>query len=293
MSLPSDILNDLIALDLPAKKFAGVMAIVGRLVATEEARLVKIREKTALYRSRGGGNIPPEMRLAVFERDKYQCTYCGSSERLECDHIIAVSKGGETSLENLAAACKSCNSRKRDRDRKFLERSNKSPRTFSDTTKDNSGLSADGPFPKQKVSPVTPSKTQPLSEEIDRARAREVHADFLEAIGVAADDPALFGAVHSISALLSRGFSRETILAGAARAMAGKSKPPNWPYFAKVIETENEQRSSPAKPEFLNAKTPQRGGIMEAVNAHIERLERDESGDSPPRRDPPRLLSNG
>ena len=89
-------------------------------------------------------SIPKEMQLAVWFRDDWHCQYCGDAiffspslylmelmspghgyydqhgkrgsmlKILEnrcacCDHIIPVAKGGETSLDNLIAACFSCN----------------------------------------------------------------------------------------------------------------------------------------------------------------------------------------
>lgn len=53
-----------------------------------------------------------ELRRTVFERDGWQCVYCGSSDNLEADHIVPLSKGGRSTLDNLSAACKSCNSSK-------------------------------------------------------------------------------------------------------------------------------------------------------------------------------------
>jgi hypothetical protein len=50
------------------------------------------------------------LRAIVFARDHYTCRYCSiSSVRLECDHVIPVSRGGKTKLENLVAACLPCN----------------------------------------------------------------------------------------------------------------------------------------------------------------------------------------
>lgn len=42
------------------------------------------------------------------------CFYCGSTERLTVDHVIAIARGGRDSIGNLVSACKSCNSQKRD-----------------------------------------------------------------------------------------------------------------------------------------------------------------------------------
>lgn len=56
----------------------------------------------------------PTIRLQVLERDNWECQYCGA-EATAVDHIIARSRGGTNDMENLVAACKPCNSRKRDR----------------------------------------------------------------------------------------------------------------------------------------------------------------------------------
>lgn len=51
-----------------------------------------------------------EIRAAVFERDKFTCTYCGErGGKLECDHIHPISKGGSNELDNLTTACFACN----------------------------------------------------------------------------------------------------------------------------------------------------------------------------------------
>lgn len=56
------------------------------------------------------------LRTEVFERDDYTCTYCGErGGRLECDHIVPVSRGGEHELENLTTACFRCNRSKRNK----------------------------------------------------------------------------------------------------------------------------------------------------------------------------------
>lgn len=53
-------------------------------------------------------------RRAVFLRDDHTCQYCGA-EAESIDHVIPRSRGGEHSWENVVAACKRCNSAKRDR----------------------------------------------------------------------------------------------------------------------------------------------------------------------------------
>ncbi|RSV11654.1 HNH endonuclease, partial [Sphingomonas sp. ABOLF] len=112
------------------------------------------RARTALYRSRGGGAIPGWMRQQVFERDGFQCCDCGAEDRLECDHVVPVSKGGETTLENLQTLCKPCNARKRDRIRKSDQRGQ--TRTNSDTA-GSPVDSADEPAPSP--SPLSSPQT--------------------------------------------------------------------------------------------------------------------------------------
>lgn len=51
----------------------------------------------------------------IFARDENICKICGSTERLEIDHIIPLSKGGSNELKNLQILCRHCNSVKRDK----------------------------------------------------------------------------------------------------------------------------------------------------------------------------------
>jgi 5-methylcytosine-specific restriction endonuclease McrA len=53
-------------------------------------------------------------RRAVFARDDYRCQYCGEHAD-SIDHVVPRSRGGPHDWENLAAACRPCNTAKRDR----------------------------------------------------------------------------------------------------------------------------------------------------------------------------------
>lgn len=56
-----------------------------------------------------------ENRMKIYERDNYQCTYCGKQLTrftATLDHIMPVSEGGDNSAVNLKTACLQCNSRK-------------------------------------------------------------------------------------------------------------------------------------------------------------------------------------
>lgn len=53
------------------------------------------------------------LRYEVLKRDQYRCCICGSTAKdgvkLEVDHIIPVSKGGRTVMDNLQVLCERCN----------------------------------------------------------------------------------------------------------------------------------------------------------------------------------------
>ena len=53
-------------------------------------------------------------RRAVFARDDSRCQYCGGHAD-SIDHVVPRSKGGPHEWDNVVAACRPCNLRKRDR----------------------------------------------------------------------------------------------------------------------------------------------------------------------------------
>lgn len=58
-------------------------------------------------------SLTDQQKQIILERDGYACRYCGSkSGPFEFDHVYPVSKGGETSINNIVTACQKCNSRK-------------------------------------------------------------------------------------------------------------------------------------------------------------------------------------
>ena len=66
----------------------------------------------------GFADLQQRMRFKTFRRDSFTCRYCGKSPlkdvsvTLQCDHILSIQSGGETTMSNLVTACTDCNSGK-------------------------------------------------------------------------------------------------------------------------------------------------------------------------------------
>lgn len=70
--------------------------------------------------------IRPEKRAAIYERDGWECAYCGRGPRdrrsprqaqtiLTLDHLTPRCQGGGNEAGNLVTACKACNSSRQDK----------------------------------------------------------------------------------------------------------------------------------------------------------------------------------
>ena len=83
----------------------------------EPCRLQLVRRRSAARGTRqqqGYGNDWLRLSRQVVERDGGTCRYCGGPATT-ADHVIPKSRGGSDDPSNLVAACRSCNSAKRDR----------------------------------------------------------------------------------------------------------------------------------------------------------------------------------
>jgi hypothetical protein len=84
-----------------------------KLELSEVNLLKKQRRNLVLEHNR---MIPPDVKLAVWTRDKGRCVKCGSQNNLHFDHIIPFSKGGSSLVsENIQILCAKHNIGKRDK----------------------------------------------------------------------------------------------------------------------------------------------------------------------------------
>jgi 5-methylcytosine-specific restriction endonuclease McrA len=65
-------------------------------------------------RRRGYGSTWEKIRLVILQRDGYRCVQCGSTDNMQVDHILPLSKGGTHHPDNLRALCRRCNLARRD-----------------------------------------------------------------------------------------------------------------------------------------------------------------------------------
>lgn len=82
------------------------------------ARQPEVRNKIERIRDHQKRAGVPFCRIAweiVCQKYNNSCIYCGSSERITIEHRQPISLGGNNSFHNLAPACLSCNSGKRNK----------------------------------------------------------------------------------------------------------------------------------------------------------------------------------
>lgn len=75
------------------------------------SRVRQYRERMAQTKGNSGEDYAKNREFLML-RDDGKCVYCGGDEKLCIDHMVPLILGGTHSLDNLAIACKRCNSGK-------------------------------------------------------------------------------------------------------------------------------------------------------------------------------------
>ena len=75
------------------------------LVPVEEVNLFDKQQRRDRQQR---GYVSTQVGEAVLQRDQYHCLACGSTANLTIAHILPVSRGGNSAIENLQTLCASC-----------------------------------------------------------------------------------------------------------------------------------------------------------------------------------------
>lgn len=82
----------------------------GKMINKRNLQRRRARKQGAIY------NYPKETWEVTLSKFNDECAYCGSSEDLQQEHIIPMSKEGNYTKQNIIPACSFCNASKKDRD---------------------------------------------------------------------------------------------------------------------------------------------------------------------------------
>jgi 5-methylcytosine-specific restriction endonuclease McrA len=119
-----DAIRRLMKVGLDNEKFAQVVLLLADVFdeAGDAEQLNRIRESQRVRsaRRRAINDVSEtewyQLRAEVFARDGERCAYCGDETGPHhVDHVLPLSKGGKSVLDNLVVACAPCNASKRDK----------------------------------------------------------------------------------------------------------------------------------------------------------------------------------
>ena len=89
-----------------------------RYSQTEKGRLTNVTKRAR--RKNKSSQLPSSLTvedwISCQNHFEHKCCYCGKELKLEQDHFVALSNGGEYTKNNIVPACKSCNSSKNNDD---------------------------------------------------------------------------------------------------------------------------------------------------------------------------------
>ena len=81
---------------------------------TEMKQIQKAQSTATFLRQQERNRMTDSIRYQVLKRDNFRCTSCGAMAQthgvsLHIDHIVPVSRGGKTEMNNLQTLCEPCN----------------------------------------------------------------------------------------------------------------------------------------------------------------------------------------
>lgn len=82
---------------------------------TERGKILKraAHRRRRAHKRNAPGSFTPEQFQEQIERQKQKCYYCGKrSSMWHPDHVVPLSRGGSNSIDNIVAACPTCNLKK-------------------------------------------------------------------------------------------------------------------------------------------------------------------------------------
>lgn len=86
-----------------------------------EANRIKTNRRRTRMTAAGGSFTAAEWK-ALCKRYGNRCLCCGKRRKLTADHVIPVSKGGTSNIDNIQPLCGPCNSSKRDKTTDYRKR---------------------------------------------------------------------------------------------------------------------------------------------------------------------------
>lgn len=84
-----------------------------RHAVAEVRHIQETRQSAQFLRKQERNRMTDRLRADILRRDRYRCNMCGTTAQhgavLHVDHIVAVSRGGKTTADNLQTLCQACN----------------------------------------------------------------------------------------------------------------------------------------------------------------------------------------
>lgn len=177
-------------------------------------RMERYRDRRAANGLSRGDSDMNKLRQVVFSRDGGRCVYCESTESLCLDHMVPIQKGGTDEKDNLAVACKRCNSGKQGR----------TPQEAGYAFRSIQAKLAHESYLLRSVTvTVTAQDTEQIQNRTEQIRTVKAAAppawadEFKSIYPPRAGDPNWRGAWRAANARIAEGHTPEEFLAGARR----------------------------------------------------------------------------